>query len=88
MSARGTDADLESRAEARERALLRRIKTFDSLPDGSTLGLREVLLIVGVSRASLYRKMSEGTFPRPAHAYNGNRWRVGDVRRFLAGGAR
>jgi predicted DNA-binding transcriptional regulator AlpA len=80
--------DEQSRAEARERTLLHRIKSFDALPDGATLGLRETVLIVGMSRATIYRRMALGTFPRPTHAYNGNRWRVGDIRRFLAGAKR
>lgn len=84
MSARNE----QTRAEARERTLLHRVKSFDALPDGSTLGLREVLLIVGMSRATLYRRMALGTFPRSTAAYNGNRWRVADIRAFLGGAKR
>jgi len=29
------------------------------------LKMREVLALVGMSRASVYRKLDEGTFPRP-----------------------
>lgn len=56
-----------------------------SLPPEAILRLPELITLVGLSRASIYSRASQGAFPSPikltAHASG---WRLGDVRAWLA----
>lgn len=51
--------------------------------DDDLLTLREVRAKVGLGASTIYRRMSEGTFPRPRDL-GGNtvRWTRGDIRRW------
>ncbi len=56
-----------------------------NLPPEALLRLPEVVALVGLSRASIYARAAQRSFPRPikltAHASG---WRLGDVRAWLA----
>lgn len=60
-------------------------RDITSLPPEAMLRLPEVITLVGLSRASIYSRASQRTFPSPikltAHASG---WRLGDVRAWLA----
>ena len=48
------------------------------------LSLSDVCGIVCRSRASIYRDIQAGTFPKQVKAGKSSRWRTSDVRAFLA----
>jgi prophage regulatory protein len=60
-------------------------RDFSKLPSEAVLRLPDVIALVGLSRASIYAKMTERRFPSQikltAHASG---WRLGDVRAWLA----
>ena len=59
---------------------------FCNLPDSSFLRPNEIieLRIVGCSKATLYRKMEEGSFPRAKKlSHNIVGVRIGDIRHWL-----
>lgn len=60
-------------------------RDINSLPPEAILRLPEVITLVGLSRASIYSRASQRTFPSPikltAHASG---WRLGDIRAWLA----
>lgn len=59
--------------------------SFDSLPDAAMLRQVELLGTVPFSASTLWRKVSEGSFPAPIKL--GPRitaWKVSDVRAYLA----
>jgi len=63
------------------------VSTFDALPDSALVRLA-ILIAWGLlpfSRATLWRKVRSGHFPRPVKvSCQVTAWRVGDVRRWLA----
>lgn len=48
------------------------------------LRLRDVKAKVGFSQATIYRWMSEGTFPRPLKVGHGSAWRESDIDAWIA----
>ena len=59
---------------------------FDSLPDEAFIRLKPIVVpVTGMSPATVWRKINEGSFPAPIKiSTNITAWRVGDVRRWLA----
>ena len=56
-----------------------------SVVEKRALKLEEVLGLVSLSRATLYRMMSRGEFPRPARVgVRAARWRSDEVEEWLA----
>lgn len=61
------------------------VRNLDSLPDSALIDIASVLALTGKSRATLYRWVSGGQFPKPRKIGNSrNLWSVGDIRRTLA----
>lgn len=59
---------------------------FDALPDAALIRQRQLLPILPFSNVTLWRRVKDGSFPRP-HQIDNSRitcWRVGDVRKWLA----
>jgi predicted DNA-binding transcriptional regulator AlpA len=58
--------------------------SFDQLPDSGLIRLSDLLpAVIPVSRATLWRRVADGTFPRPVKLSNRvSAWRVCDVRRW------
>lgn len=52
---------------------------------GQLLRLSEVLEIVKISRATLYKAMGRGTFPRPIKFGASALWRAADVQAWIDG---
>lgn len=51
--------------------------------DEDLLTLREVRAKVGLGSSTIYRRMADGTFPRPRNLGGGTvRWMRGDIRRW------
>ncbi|WP_342620834.1 AlpA family phage regulatory protein [Rhodoferax sp. GW822-FHT02A01] len=58
---------------------------FDDLPDGAYLRKPQVLQIAPFSAPTMYRKIKEGTFPKPVHlSERVSAWQVGAIRKWLA----
>ena len=65
-----------------------RVQQFDMLPDSALMNVREISLLSGKSTATLWRDVHSERLASPIKVGpNSTRWRVGDVRRFLEGGA-
>jgi len=60
---------------------------YRSLPDAARLREKHVIPLIGRSRASLWRDVRKGTFPRPKKDGAITSWRYGDVRKWLEGQA-
>jgi prophage regulatory protein len=55
------------------------------LPDEALVALPQVKSLVSLSGSGIYKRISEGRFPRPLKlAPFTSRWRMADVRRWLA----
>ena len=64
-----------------------RLANFDQLPDQLLLSAKEVCLLSGRSRTSLWRDVMRGSLAEPVKIGNHTvKWRVADVRQFLNGG--
>ena len=65
-----------------------RLETLTSLPPEALVSAKEISLLAGRSRASLWRDVQAGRLPRPvAIGPQTRRWRIEDVRAYLKGGA-
>jgi predicted DNA-binding transcriptional regulator AlpA len=65
-----------------------RLETLGDLPAGALVSARELSLLAGRSRASLWRDVQAGRLPKPvAIGPQTRRWRIEDVRAYLRGGA-
>lgn len=60
---------------------------FDHLPDGSLVDLQVVLRLLSISRPTIYRHIKNGLVPAPRKIGGRVLWRVGDLRKFISGGA-
>jgi predicted DNA-binding transcriptional regulator AlpA len=61
-------------------------RNLDSLPDSALVDIAVVLTATSKSRATIYRWIDRGHFPKPRKIGNSqNLWSVGDIRRVLAG---
>lgn len=61
--------------------------TFDTLPDQGFLDRRELIEVakVGIKKSEIHARVAEGRFPAPVHlGTRCSRWRVGDIRSWLA----
>ena len=59
--------------------------SFDQLPDSGLIRLSDLLpAVIPFSRATIWRRVAEGTFPKPVKLSNRVcAWRVRDVRRWI-----
>ena len=55
-----------------------------NLPDDALIPLPAVTTLIGMSRTWLYGAITNGDFPRPRKIGRASRWRLGEVRRWLA----
>lgn len=59
---------------------------FDRLPDTALVDIPVIRAVTSKSRATIYRWIELGKFPKPRKIGNSkNLWSVGEVRRALAG---
>jgi predicted DNA-binding transcriptional regulator AlpA len=64
-----------------------RLEALTSLPAEALVSAKEISLLAGRSRASLWRDVQAGRLPKPiAIGPQARRWRVADVRAYLKGG--
>jgi predicted DNA-binding transcriptional regulator AlpA len=64
-----------------------RLTGFDELPNAALLSASDLVTLSGRSRTSFWRDVNEGRLCKPVRlGPNCVRWRVGDVRKYLAGG--
>jgi predicted DNA-binding transcriptional regulator AlpA len=65
-----------------------RLEAITSLTAGALVSAKELSLLAGRSRASLWRDVQAGRLPKPvAIGPQTRRWRIEDVRAYLRGGA-
>ena len=68
------------------RAQLDCIRTFETLPNEALVDLKMVSSLASRSRSSIYRDIQQGYFVKPLRlGKSSSRWRVEDVRAYLAG---
>lgn len=60
------------------------MKSLDELPDDALIDLEAVTGLVGMRRTWIYDEIRAGRFPAPVKLGTASRWRLGDVRRWLA----
>ncbi|MBT2304695.1 AlpA family phage regulatory protein [Variovorax paradoxus] len=64
------------------------LETFHVLPSDARVKTETICTLLACSRTTLWRRVKAGAFPAPIRqASNVVRWRVGDVRKHLAGNA-
>jgi predicted DNA-binding transcriptional regulator AlpA len=69
-------------------AIPQRLVSLSIMPAEALVSAKELSLLAGRSRASLWRDVHAGRLPRPiAIGPQARRWRVADVRAYLNGGA-
>jgi predicted DNA-binding transcriptional regulator AlpA len=69
------------------RRVNRTLEHFQSLPDDARIDVHAVCALLGRSRASIYRDVEHGRLAHQVKIGHSARWRVGDVRAALKGGA-
>ena len=58
----------------------------EPFPPNALLRLKDVRRLVGLSRTTIYKRMSDGTFPRPLRVSERSvRWRMQDLQEWTAG---
>ena len=63
-----------------------RLESLTSLPTDALVSAKELSLLAGRSRASLWRDVQAGRLPKPvAIGPQTRRWRIEDVRAYLNG---
>jgi predicted DNA-binding transcriptional regulator AlpA len=68
-------------------AIPQRLETLTSMPAEALVSAKELSLLAGRSRASIWRDVQAGRLPQPiAIGPQARRWRVEDVRAYLNGG--
>lgn len=64
-----------------------RLSDFARLPSNALISAKELTLLSGRSRTSLWRDVTRGLLAEPVKIGNRTvKWRVADVRQFLNGG--
>ena len=64
-----------------------RLRDFPQLPGNALISAKELTLLSGRSRTSLWRDVTRGSLAEPVKIGNHTvKWRVADVRQFLNGG--
>lgn len=67
-----------------EAAVIKALNHFPALPDDGLVGLAAVqALFGGISRATLYRRITDGTLPKVEKIGGSAFMRAGDIRRAL-----
>lgn len=62
------------------------IAEFDTLPDAALVNLKAIIALSCRSKSSIYRDIAAGRISKPVYIGSQSvRWRVGDVREYLAG---
>ena len=63
-----------------------RLQEFDQMPGSALMSAKELSSLINRSRASIWRDVQAGRLPQPiAIGPQARRWRVEDVRAYLAG---
>jgi predicted DNA-binding transcriptional regulator AlpA len=72
-------------AETRKKAFPAALTNFDDLPDSALVRQSVVEGLYGISGPTVWRRVKDGTLPRPRKPSPGcTRWNVGELRRSLA----
>lgn len=74
-----TTTDLETESTSNT------IRNFDHLPDSAFIRLPVLVVLFSISKASVWRRVSDGTIPKPIKlSIRTTVWRVGEIRHALA----
>jgi predicted DNA-binding transcriptional regulator AlpA len=71
-------------ANRREKAA-NTVANFDKLPDSARIKQPVVELLLSVSYATVWRKVKDGTFPKPRKDGAATSWSVGQIRAIMNG---
>lgn len=63
------------------------LKGFNELPDCATVRMPVVAALFSISPATVWRWQKAGHLPSPIRTGGVTRWRVGDLRAFIAPGS-
>jgi predicted DNA-binding transcriptional regulator AlpA len=63
------------------------LKSFKDLPDDAHLGVRSVAALFDAGISTIWARTKRGELPSPKKFGRSTRWRVGDLRVALKGGA-
>lgn len=61
------------------------LTAFQTAPDDARVRINTVTALLAVSKNTIWRRVKSGQFPAPGKDGGATFWRVGDVRRYLAG---
>ena len=68
-------------------AIQQRLESLTSMPAEALVSAKELSILSGRSRASIWRDVQAGRLPKPIEiGPQTRRWRVADVRAYLNGG--
>ena len=68
--------------------ILKRLESLTNMPAEALVSAKELSLLSGRSRASIWRDVRAGRLPKPiAIGPQARRWRLADVRAYLNGGS-
>lgn len=60
------------------------VHNFDSLPDSAGARASTVTAVVGISNSTLWRRVQDGSLPKPYKLGSCTFWNVGELRRAIA----
>ena len=82
-----SDDKKETKMDIKSFKSIGRLTNFDKLPNQGLLSAKELAILSGRSRTSLWRDVTRGSLAEPVKIGNRTvKWRVADVRQFLNGG--
>jgi predicted DNA-binding transcriptional regulator AlpA len=70
--------------ESAVKRVLLTLRLFPTLPDEALINLRVVCALLGRSPASIWRDIEMKRFSAPVKVGHSTRWRVGEIREYLA----
>jgi len=80
---------MKSESEDMAKNVVDELRSLRQLIDRSTrreyLNLAELIAFLGISRASIYRRVADRTLPKPIKIGGNSRWSADEVRRCLSG---
>lgn len=75
----------KKRRPARKKDFMEEVRIFDDLPDSAMVSQCTVERLCGCKPTTVWRWVQSGNLPAPIKFGRNNRWRVGELRAFLAG---
>lgn len=71
--------------ERRKAKAINAVANFDKLPDATRIRQPAVEILLGISHATIWRRVKQGSLPEPRRDGGTTSWSVGQIRLALAG---